>query len=160
MQTLRFIYKDVNNNLCVTRIMLNHIEYCQKLGHCDDKIKQDIINKDILPYCPSGIYHEVLDTDIPIDRYFRNAWDHTIDGNLFVNAELAQNIHMNNLRTLRAPKLKQLDIDYLKASEKNDDTIKILIATQKQKLRDMPQNEDLSQISIDDLQNYIPEYLK
>ena len=44
----------------------------QSVGESDDDFLTRVIAKDV----PSGVaYHIIEDTDLPSDRYFRNAWE-------------------------------------------------------------------------------------
>src|SRR5678809_1495872 len=82
----RFIYKDINGQLQIVWPMSQYVNEQLALGISLDAIKQTIINKDVLPYCPSGEYHEVdFETAIPTDRYFRNAWDHDDTGAVLID---------------------------------------------------------------------------
>ena len=50
----------------------------------------------------------------------------------------AKEIHKNNIREARDPKLLELDIEYQRADEANDTSKKSEIAAKKQALRDAP----------------------
>lgn len=145
----RIIYKDKDGNMCV-------------VSHLDKSLTtQQIIEKDILPYCLSGEYYEIDFNVLPKDRYFRNAWDHDSKGQVNIHRGKAEGIHMDNLRMKRNTKLDKLDKEFMKALERNDNTKKNEIASLKQQLRDMPITEDLTKLSsLEDLKNYIPDYLK
>lgn len=68
-------------------------------------------------------------------RLFRDAWD--LDGNaVFVDMEKARNIWRDNIRRVREPALEQLDVDFMKAMERGEDTKPIV--ERKQALRDAP----------------------
>lgn len=76
---------------------------------------------------------------VPEDRTFRNAWDY--DGtDIVCDLNKARDIQRDRLRILRAPKMKELDVQFMQAVEKNDTAAQALIATQKQKLRDITIN--------------------
>jgi hypothetical protein len=73
----------------------------------------------------------------------------------------AVEIHKNKLRELRAPKLSELDIEYMKAVESGNSGLMQSIATQKQALRDVTSDPSLTSAkSPDDLKKIIPEILK
>lgn len=77
---------------------------------------------------------ELKAADIPNDRYFRNAWKQ--NGNkINIDMPLAREIHMNAIRIARDLKLKELDIETMKGRE---------VQTEKQILRDLPVNTDLT----------------
>lgn len=70
------------------------------------------------------------------DRAFRNAWVLT-GKDVTVDMPKARELHRDRLRVLRAPKLAELDMQYLRADETKDETEKARIATEKQALRDV-----------------------
>ena len=113
----------------------------------------------LLESVPEGAQHEVIHTDfIPAERYFRNAW--RLGEGIEIDRPHAEKIHMDNLRKVRDEKLKAGDIEYQKALEMRDDATMNAVANKKQKLRDMPQNTDLSSLSLDELKYFIPAVLK
>lgn len=72
----------------------------------------------------------------------------------------AKEIHKNKLRELRAPILKELDIQLMRAIEIGDLELQSVIATKKQMLRDVtidPSIDDAS--SPEELKLAIPEIL-
>jgi hypothetical protein len=85
---------------------------------------------------------ECEDTDLPTDRYFRNAWEWTEDA-VRVNMTKARAIHMDSIRAIRDKNLASLDLPFMRAVENGDQAAQKRIATQKQALRDIPQNFDL-----------------
>jgi len=107
-------------------------------------------------------YRETDLKNIPTDRYFRNAWtDDLPTETVDIDMKKACNIHMNNLRTIRATKFPQLDLDYLRADEADNADKKKEIAALKQQLRDVPQTYDLSVAKTpDELKAMIPDCLK
>lgn len=94
---------------------------------------EELAEKDV----PEGKEWRIVnESDIPLDRTFRNAWtDDNETETIDVDMNKAQEIHMNNIRKVRDEKLKELDIETLKGNDVQD---------QKQILRDIPQNFDLS----------------
>lgn len=50
----------------------------------------------------------------------------------------AKELHKNNIRYARAPKLAELDIEYQKAQETNNTSEQASVAAKKQALRDAP----------------------
>jgi len=93
------------------------------------------------------------------DKYFRDAWRY--DGQkILVDMPSARIVHMNNLKVLRDQKLKDSDIEYLKADETNDSQKKQQISSLRQQLRDMPITFDLSIYATPEiLKMAMPEYL-
>lgn len=83
---------------------------------------------------PGTPYRIVPTSEIPTDRYFRNAWEDT--GNITVNMGKAREIQMAKIRVARDAELKRLDIEQLKGID---------VSAEKAKLRDLPQTFDLSQ---------------
>ena len=78
----------------------------------------------------------VSEINIPTDRIFREAWeDNGVDIN--ISMAKAREIYKNKLRELRTPKLAALDVEYYRADEAGDTTLKAQIASQKQALRDV-----------------------
>jgi len=71
---------------------------------------------------------------VPSDRTFRGAWQ--FNGAVVeVDMVAAKDIHKNNLRRDRAPRLADLDVAYMKALEAGSGAAEI--AAQKQVLRDI-----------------------
>ena len=108
---------------------------------------------------PDNLPLAVIDhTDLPKDRTFREAW--TFDGKCaIIDKNKADTIQMDRLRVIRNEKLASLDVDMIRAMETNDTKNIQEIKDLKQQLRDIPQTEDLSKISIDELPDYKPDYL-
>ncbi len=83
-----------------------------------------------------------------------------IDGEAYMDMAAARIIWMDNLRTLRNIKLKELDIPSLRALEDNDHSALADVKSKKNILRNMPQSYDLSLADTwQDLLNMWPEYL-
>ncbi len=80
-------------------------------------------------------YRPIEDSEIPSDRYFREAWHY--DGEtVAINMERAREVQMNNIRFVRNKKLAELDIETLKGND---------VQAEKQVLRDIPANFNLTQ---------------
>lgn len=157
----RFIYIGVNGHLEIVMPMRDDIIKQLANGLTEEQIKQRIVDKDVLPYCPSGEWHEVHRDEIDqSNRYFRMSWMHDKEGRFYIDRAKAEAFHMNNLRVIRDEKLKELDVEYMRAIEEGDKIKQDKVSNLKKKLRDMPQTEDLSKFTIDDLKDYIPDYLK
>ena len=87
-----------------------------------------------------AINPQVVEADaIPTDRTFRNAWTHGGDRVLH-DMPKCREIWKDRMRIARAPKLTALDVDYLRADEQGDITLKMQIAAKKQILRDVTSN--------------------
>lgn len=94
---------------------------------------EDVIAKDL----PAGVEYSVVDvSDLPSDRYFREAW-RAADGGVEIDIETAKGIQRDKWREARAPKLAALDVAYIRAMEQEDTVQLSTIATKKQELRDV-----------------------
>ena len=94
---------------------------------------------------PSGDhtdYKEILDTDIPKDLTFRDAWryDKTKSNGIGIDLTEAKNAHKAYIRTIRDQKIVDLDIQFQRALESGANTSAIV--TKKQTLRDLPAQVD------------------
>lgn len=99
------------------------------------------------------------DAEITLDRHFRTAW--VDDNGLRVDMMKARNIHRETLRALRAPKLTALDIEYMRADEAGNESIKSAIALKKQALRDVTDDPAIENaLTPEDLKAVLPEALK
>lgn len=65
-----------------------------------------------------------------------------------INREKAESIVLNSLRTERAPRLEELDVQFMRAVEEGADTEQIVLM--KIELRDVTR-KDLSSLSIEEL---------
>jgi len=88
---------------------------------------------------------ECEESDLPTDRYFRNAWE-WVEGLKPVNVNMskARDIHMDAIRKVRNVELIKTDVPYLRALEAKDTSAQARIAAEKQVLRDIPQTFDLA----------------
>ena len=85
-----------------------------------------------------NINGDVRDTSsltLPTDRTFRNAWVFGDADVVEVDIPKAQEIFKDNLRRERKPLLEALDVEYMKAMERGEDTTAIV--AQKVALRDI-----------------------
>ena len=90
-----------------------------------------------------------LDT---LDEQFRDAWVCDTDLNPTICIQKAKEVWREKIRQKRGPVLLDLDVQYMRALESNNDTSEIVES--KQELRDLPQNPDIeSANSIEDLKN-------
>jgi len=102
----------------------------------------------------SGKTSRVVDSSVlPTDRDFRNAWTDDEDGDqIDIDMPRARIIHMDKIRVKRDLKMLELDIETMRGLE---------VQPEKQVLRDIPQNFDLSVASTpEELKNLWPEELK
>ena len=82
----------------------------------------------------NGDIRDAASLTVPADRVFRGAWQFN-GAAVEIDMDKARDIHRNNLRAERAPKLAALDVAYMKALEQG--SITTTIAAQKQALRDV-----------------------
>jgi len=144
----RIAYRDVDGNVSVVIPTPNFI--------ANGGTMAQFLERSI----PEGaIFEELHKDDIPTDRYFRNAWK--LEGKAIdVDRPKAEKIHMDNLRKVRDEKLKSEDIEYQKALEMRDDARMNAVANRKKKLRDMPVDEDLSGLTLEEVKAFIPKILE
>ena len=145
------IWKKPNGELAITTIVnpdIDEKEESQKL-----MLDQNHIGYEVIGY----------NVNIPKEmhsRDFRKSWD-LVDGALVVNLAKAEEEKIAEIRTKRNNALSSLDISYMKALEKNDTSLMQKIALQKQALRDLPSNLDLSSIkSVSDLKSLNPKEIE
>lgn len=90
---------------------------------------------------PAGVpYRIVADDALPTDRTYRNAWEIASDQRTIVhNMDKAKTIHRDIMRSVRAERFKQLDVEYMRADERGPSGIadKQAIAAERQVLRDV-----------------------
>ena len=82
----------------------------------------------------NGDVRDASSVTVPADRTFRGAWQFN-GAAVEIDMSAARDIHRDNLRAERAPRLAALDVDYMKALETSGDTA--AIAAEKQTLRDV-----------------------
>ena len=78
----------------------------------------------------------ILRDEVLPDRVFRNAWTDNGDG-VVHDMTKAREIVRDKLRLAREPKLAALDVEFLRAAEKQDADALNAIAEKKNKLRDI-----------------------
>jgi len=83
------------------------------------------------------------ESDLPADRYFRDAWEYK-SGKVDVNMAKARSSHLHNIRTARDAELLELDLAFMRSLEKGDTREQGRISTKKEELRDLPQTFDLT----------------
>lgn len=102
-----------------------------------------VIAEGVPGHYPLAVLGECDELDLPPDRYFRDAWAYS-GGKVQVDMHLARSIHMVHIREARDAVLSGLDVPWMKAVEAGDRVAIDAIVIEKQKLRDIPQNFDLS----------------
>ena len=83
----------------------------------------------------NGDVRDTASLTLPTDRTFRNAWVFGDEDVVEVDMPKAQEIFKDNLRRERQPLLEALDVEYMKAMERGEDTASIV--AQKVALRDI-----------------------
>ena len=109
---------------------------------------EEIIAKDV----PTKNFRVIKRTEIDkLDqRFVPNAFICDENMNPVVDLKKAKEVWRDRIRIKRVPVLQALDVEYLKASEKKEDTSEI--TKKKQELRDLPQNPKIDKAkSIADL---------
>ena len=82
----------------------------------------------------NGDVRDASSLTVPTDRTFRGAWSFNGDA-VEVDMAAARDIHKENLRAERGPRMDALDVDFMQALEAGNSTTQI--ATDKQTLRDI-----------------------
>jgi len=93
---------------------------------------EEIAAKDV----PEGLPYKIVDS-LDIDNDYFNAYEFHPEDGAEVNIDKAKAIHLDKLRSARAPKLAKLDVDYMRALEVKDSVKASQIAIAKQELRDV-----------------------
>ncbi len=116
---------------------------------------EQIAAKDV----PAGIPYRIIDvSQLPEDRVFRDAWTDANDTDTVdIDIDKAKDIKKDMLRAIRKPLLAQLDIDFMKSIELNDDFMKQNIINKKQELRDITAIELPD--NIEELKVFMPDIL-
>ena len=83
----------------------------------------------------NGDVRDTASLTLPTDRSFRDAWVYGDAEVVEVDMPKAQEIFKDNLRRERQPLLEALDVEYMKAMERGEDTTAIV--AQKVALRDV-----------------------
>jgi len=97
------------------------------------------------------------DSQLPDYPEFWGAW--TIDCK--IDIKKAKEIWRNKMRVVRNARLKELDIEWMRAMENGESKVAASIAAKKQMLRDITEREDLKKLrTIDKIKEYWPEVLE
>lgn len=84
-------------------------------------------------------HRQMLDSAIPSDRTFRDAWaDTTPELVIDVDMVKARDIHLERIRVKRNAELSKLDVQATKAQDIGDAETLAQIRARKQELRDLP----------------------
>jgi len=147
MMNLRIVYRDGDG----ISVVMPTPEFCANPANTIGTLIRTL---------PLGVHFEVHDVnDIPTDRYFRNAW--RLDKGINVDVECAKKIHLDCLRKVRNEKLVELDVPFQRALEDKDTVMQDNIAAKKNKLRDMPQDVDMSLLDTPEkIKAFVPDILQ
>ena len=138
----RLVYTDASGNCCVVHPAYS--DQTRPKGETEKALLARVAAKAI----PEGIiYSVILETSVPIDRTFRNAWEADSKGHPKVSIEKARIIHMDHIRLVRDAELSKLDVPFMRAVESGDAAEQTRLARLKQTLRDIPQTFDLGVFS-------------
>ena len=152
---MKIIYTDpTTGNLCVVVPVYDSIDQ----GFYADEA--ELLAACVARSVPDGVAHRVIEADaIPSKRLFRNAW--ADDGaNVAVDMPKAREIHMDAIRVDRDKQLAELDVTFMRAVENGDTDAQDAASVEKQALRDIPQEFDLSaHANADDLDAAWPDGL-
>jgi hypothetical protein len=84
----------------------------------------------------NGDVRDAASLTVPADRTFRGAWQFN-GAAVEIDMTAAREIHKDNLRAERGPRLDALDTDWFRAAETADTDAQASVAAQKQALRDV-----------------------
>lgn len=121
-----------NNSLKVTHIAdsrVDSFEYAEFLKSTDSNFEN---------YNPV-----LLDAPLPESRFWREAWVVNNNG-IYIDIAKARDVFKAMLRQARQPKLDTLDIAFMRALEQGDTTQIDIISEQKQILRDLTKNPQIT----------------
>jgi hypothetical protein len=96
----------------------------------------------------NGDVRDAASLTVPQDRVFRGAWQFNGDA-VEIDMTKARDIHRDNLRAERDPRLEALDTAWFRAAETNDTAAQLDIAAQKQALRDVTADPRIDAASTD-----------
>ena len=97
----------------------------------------------------NGDVRDASSLTVPADRTFRGAWQ--FNGNAVeVDMAAAREIHKDNLRRERAPRLADLDVEFMRMLEQGDTAAQAAIAGVKQALRDVTADARIAAASTPD----------
>lgn len=158
----KIIYTRPDGGLSVVTPIINtHALVDGKLVPQPEDISEEQAIQRALAKLPAdAVGVQVIDASlVPTDRTFRNAWK---AGTGCIEHDMAKcrELHRNKLREMRKPKLEALDVEYMKALEKNDQVAIAAIVAKKQALRDAPADPAIEAAATPEtLKTVIPEAL-
>ena len=120
-------------------------------SHLDvNEVAQDLV--------PLNTKFEVVESaQLPDDPEFWGAW--TIDCK--IDIKKAREIWKDKIRIARNARLKDLDIEWMKAMENGESKVAASVAAKKQMLRDVTEREDFKKLkTVQQIKSYWPEVLE
>lgn len=91
---------------------------------------------DCIKDVPAETPYAIVDSLEGIDNDYFDGFIYE-DGTAVADIAACKNIHLDKLRSVRAPKLAKLDVEFMKAVETSNEVKQAEIATKKQELRDV-----------------------
>jgi len=161
----RIVYKDAEGTKVVVPAQAafdsNSFDY---KSICNQTGKKTLTDSDIIEFIKSKAIpentenHIIEDKDLPVDRYFRNAWEINNSGKIFIDIKKAKDIKKQYFRDIRKPLLEMLDIKVFQADEAGDLVKKAKLVKMKADLRNvtdmkLPDDEE-------ELKSLMPDILK
>ena len=145
---MKYLIKNNDGTVCVMTTVSDDIDPALEIEKWGDDIRGKVES-----------FRPMEESEIPEDRYFREAWEHKEDS-LTVNLDKCKSIHKDTLRELRSPKLQALDVDYMRAVESGDAEKQKEISEKKQVLRDIPQAPEIENATTpEEIKTFMPDIL-
>ena len=151
----RIIYTRPDGGLSVVRPIINthpnpeNITEAEAEQRAWDRLPSNAINPKFIE-----------ESAVPSDRTFRDAWMMSGNGIIEHDMEKCRAIHRQRLRTLRAPLLIKLDVEYMKALEAGDQSQCAAIEDKKNSLRNVTDDHAVDSASTpEELKTIIPKCL-
>ena len=142
------IIGDDPGGLKLTKTLFELSRTTDRTTHFDPAVHtREAVGAGIPGHRALAITAECEDSDLPSDRYFRNAWEWSemdTGGAPKVNMTKARAIHMDVIREARNAELIKTDLPFMRAVETGDTNAQAMITSEKQTLRDIPQTFDLT----------------
>lgn len=117
---------------------LSYVHPCRSVDDPEDMTDDQIFERALKDIPKNAINPTAMFfRDLPKERDYRGAWKQNAHGLVEHDITKAKDMMRQYLRQARAPKLQQLDTDYMRADEAGNAQLKKSIADQKQRLRDL-----------------------
>ena len=154
-RAIQFLLSDGNVSIMYSQALFDGKHYYIPSEESLEFETEDAVLSHMMLSLPKDIMEAwIVDIeDIPKDREFRNSWTIVkLTGKMSYDLDRARNIQLQRMRAQREPKLKTLDVEYLRALE-NIDLDKIdRIKREKAYLRNITENLKIKPLtSIEDV---------